>query len=386
MTRETLEWLNNNVLVGFKSDRQKWTDNGWSKTRDDGYGNTEMVPWFARDGYDGAFDGPVPVEAVNERLFNWDAVSAPMQCTIPTTIDAATGIDTDGNPVATIDMPEHQAIVRNDTNEVMGVFKSGYRIHQYSQWLLDNVANLVDGELQIDSAGLIRGGGVAWVSVSLPESICAVEGFAVRPRLLNFTSHTGQFATTYMRSVGIPVCDNSFMSEVKGGAKDGAEAVRVKHSSRSLKNLSSARDALGIVYQQTEEMTRFFEQLADWDVTDKLFKAVMDEITPIPAPVVKGGKVQNKRAITLAEGRQEELATMYVSDHRAAPWRGTALGVVQAFNTWDQQVRGASETRLERQMLATLSGDVAGFDAKVLNTLTGVCVEAGQSVPELVCA
>jgi hypothetical protein len=60
--------------------------------------------------------------------------------------------------------------VFSDDDTVMGVFGSGYVRHQHSEWLLTTVADLLDDDLAISSAGLLRGGAVAWVEVSIPET------------------------------------------------------------------------------------------------------------------------------------------------------------------------------------------------------------------------
>ena len=49
------------------------------------------------------------------------------------------------------------------------------------------MANILDDDLSISSAGLLRGGAVAWVEVSVPESITTPEGVVFRPNLLATT-------------------------------------------------------------------------------------------------------------------------------------------------------------------------------------------------------
>ena len=82
------------------------------------------------------------------------------------------GLDsTLGTPIKHGRLGDYQAIGRDDTDEVFKVFKSGYQIHQYREWLLGSVANLIDANLAIGSAGLLQNGGTAWVSIELPADI-----------------------------------------------------------------------------------------------------------------------------------------------------------------------------------------------------------------------
>jgi phage/plasmid-like protein (TIGR03299 family) len=154
MSRETLEWLNANTLVGFTAKRGR----AWHYRAD------------LQAGGGNHFPGAIPVEAVEHRLFEWDALESPVYVESPTT---------GGLAVA----PDRKAIVRSDTGTVMGIFTDGYVPHPYRQWLVRNVAAILDSDLGIGSAGLLRSGAVAWVSVEVP-----VLWNKIRPSL-PFSSH-----------------------------------------------------------------------------------------------------------------------------------------------------------------------------------------------------
>jgi len=53
----------------------------------------------------------------------------------------------------------------------MGIFSPGYTMHQYQEWLLTTVGDILDDTLAISSAGLLKAGAIAWVEVSVPDSI-----------------------------------------------------------------------------------------------------------------------------------------------------------------------------------------------------------------------
>jgi hypothetical protein len=40
----------------------------------------------------------------------------------------------------------------------MGIFAEGYQRHQYDEWLLGTVGNILDDSLSISSAGVLRKG------------------------------------------------------------------------------------------------------------------------------------------------------------------------------------------------------------------------------------
>lgn len=120
-------------------------------------------------------------------------------------------VDSQGEPVRWAPVEGRQAICRSDdhTGAVLGIFAPGYAMHQYDEWLLTTVANLLDDDLAIGSAGLPREGAIAWVEVSVPDTITTPEGVDFRPNLLATTSFDGSIATTFKRTITATVCDNT---------------------------------------------------------------------------------------------------------------------------------------------------------------------------------
>ena len=76
-----------------------------------------------------------------------------------------------------------------------------------------------------------------------------------------------------------------------------------------------------------------------------------------------------KQAISRIENKQERIKDMYRNDPRVAPFTGTALGVVQAFNTFNQHVIGKDENRVERNMMNALTGKVFNQDEQVMKVI-----------------
>ena len=71
-----------------------------------------------------------------------------------------------------------------------------------------------------------------------------------------------------------------------------------------------------------------------------------------------------------AANKREILERLYRHDERVSPWAGTGLGVVQAVNSYKHHegtVRGT--TRLERELLRTVTGDFTRTDRHCLEQL-----------------
>jgi phage/plasmid-like protein (TIGR03299 family) len=332
MSNETLKWLNENTLVGFTDKR----------------GNA----WHYRASLQGEqsnhYPGPIPVPDVERRLFAWDAITSPVWVKDPVTGELATA-------------PGRRAILRGDTGHVLGVFTDGYEPHPYAEWLIGTIARLLDADLSIGSAGLLRGGAVAWVSVEVPENVTTPEGVEFRPHLVGATSFDGSLATTFKRLVTNVVCDNTMAT----GLAEAGQQVKIKHSRYSKLRIGEARQALNIVYQIADQFAAEVARLCQTTVSSGQWAAFLDAHAPVPA--------ERGRARGLAERKRATLNRLWSHDTRVAPWAGTAFGVVQAVNTYahhEQTVRGAE--RAERNMLRAVTGAVDQLDHATLTTLNRV--------------
>ncbi len=147
MSKESISWLNTNTLIGCTDKR----GTAWH--------------WRAQEqsGQSNHYPGAIPVEDVQDRLFGWQAESRGLAVELPAAVVDATHWQ-GGLPRRWAVVPDRQAICRSDDTEgaVLGIFGPGYTRHQYREWLLATVADLLDDDLAISSAGLLRGGAIAW--------------------------------------------------------------------------------------------------------------------------------------------------------------------------------------------------------------------------------
>lgn len=351
MSRETMEWLNRNVLVGFTEKRG--------------------TAWHYRLSEQGDepnhYNGAIPVDDVERRLFHWSARSYPVTITVETTVEDPNidGLDDEtGVPIKHVVLDDWQAIGRDDTNEVFKVFKSGYRIHQFDEWLLETVANLVDDDdIAIASAGLLQNGGVAWVSIEMPESIQTPQGFDVRPQLLATTSHNGTLATTFKQTATAVVCDNT----LQWGLSGKGQMFKARHSKHSGFRLQTAREALDIVHVAGGDVIDEIERLSNIKVSDAQYTRLVKTIYPVPSL-----ETSNDAGVTRAKNKQSRLNTLWLEDERVVPWKGTALGVLQAINTFNHHYVGTDKSRAERNMLNALNGKTQKNDEMVMSLLTDI--------------
>ncbi len=341
MSRETLEWLNANTLIGYTAKR----GNAWHYRASD------------QGDEPNHYAGAIPVEDVERRLFSWTPVEGTVDSTY--TVDGMTHVITDTS---------RKTIIRPNTQTILGIFRSGFVVHEYRQWLLRQAELILDADLAIGSAGLLRGGAVAWLQVEIEDTISTPEGVDFRPFLTAATSLDGSLASTYQTGAQVVVCDNTLSAALS----DKSKMLKVKHSKRSAGRLADVRDALGIVHDVAGDFAAEVAQLCSITVTDSQWQSFVAEHTGAAAHT----EATSARAKTNASDLGERLTALYREDVRVAPWTGTAYGVLAAVNTYAhhvQPLRGDAK-RVERNQLRAVTGDVDKLDAGVLETLERVLV------------
>lgn len=328
MSQETAQWLNVNTLIGFTDKRG--------------------TAWHYREELQGDesnhYPGAIPLDDVLRRLFAFEVNSSPLY------IPSGDGF---------VEVPGRQAMVTSDSGEVLGIFKEGYQGHSYKEWLIDNVATILDDSLSIGSAGLLRNRAQAWVSVEVPENVTTPEGVEFRPNLLACTSYDGSLATTFGRKFTVTVCDNTLSAALS----EQGQSFKVKHTRYSGYKLTSAREALAIVHTMAEDFSAEIASLCKQKVSNAAWNRMLDLVIPVPD--------EPGRAMTMAEKKRGEIVNLYNNDDRAASWNGTAFGVLQAFNTWNHhyaQVR-KGVPRIVRNMENVVTDKMATADANIMQSL-----------------
>ena len=338
MSQETNSWLNTMTLIGNVLKRGKaWH---WRESEQEGETNH--------------YDNFVPIEDVRRRLFDWSAVQTPVFIK-----------NENGN---FIEIDDRKAVMHDKTKKVFGVFSNRFNIHQFDDALLKNLEQIIDSnELGIDSAGLLQGGGKAWVQISVPENVTTQDGFTFRPTLLGSTAHNGSLATTYRRVMQAVVCDNTLDLALNESTK---AMFKIRHKGKASfdGHMTEVRDALEIVYQTSDEMLAELNALTAWAVTDNQFTKLVEQMYPIAVGLSTNDQ-PSKKSITMQTDKREALQSLWASDERVTPWRNTALAVVQAFTTYNQHIAGTDAKRVGRNYNRLVNGQQGSADAIVLERL-----------------
>lgn len=346
MSRYDIKYLNENTLIGRTDERGNAWHNRFDLTMADGL--TNHYPGF------------IPVEDVISRLLSFDVVKVPVSITIPEIITAE-GV----TPARTEVVPDRFAWARDDNWKVMGIHGDGYVGHGYKKWLIDNVLKMVGDDAGIANVVLLAHGAQCAVQIELPKNIDAGNGVSVSPFILATTSFDGSIATTYKRGFTNVVCDNTmsmFLAE-------SGETYKRRHTRNSEFSILDAAGALNTLHLIGDQVTAEINRLLTIDVSDKHWGQFIEAHYPITDEIrAKGG-----RALTIRENMRTAVTGLYRTDVRVQPWAGTAWGVVQAVNTFNEHlatVKGAD--RYERKFTRAIAGKTTADDTATLTTLGNV--------------
>lgn len=332
MSQENMTWLNTMTLIGYTDQR----GNAWHYRAESQGDESNHYP------------GAIPVDDVLRRLFNFGVVERDIFVA-----------RADGSREHARKIEGRKAMTCDDNGDVLGIFSDGYKGHDYKEWLLDNIATILDDELGIGSAGLLKSRAQAWVQVEVPETITTPEGVAFRPTLLAATSYDGSLSTTYGRKVQLVVCDNTLSAALS----EGGQQLKVKHTRNSELRISDAREALAIVHTMADDFAAEVARLTAVPVSENAFQKILDAVIPRPD---EAGRSQS-----IADRKRDEIIHLYRADERCAPWSGTAFGVLQTFNTWQHHVATVKgeKTRAQRNYERAITNDGQRFDAGILDAV-----------------
>ena len=362
MSRYTIDELARWTRVGFTAQRGNpwWCDNTMA----------------ARLGWDQCvWDGPVPLEVVR------NLVTAPKFATVPL---SAVGDVISPDGVTRIDITDsgRVAVVRYDLDDpaIVGVFSSGYRIHDYEETLLGLTADLIgdpeaaDLGLEIASAGIYGElGQWGWVQVTLPSTEVA-PGFPVAPFMAVTTSHDGTKPTGIRIGGRAIVCDNTHDLFTLSAVN----RAYARHTAHSLDRLAMIRRTLGLFKGDlTSTIPDTYKMLVETKVTNDQWNGFVDLHFNRPAEHApsENAPAGAKTAWTRWEARTAPVNDLWFGDDpRVAPWHGTALGALQAVNTVKSWGKEPSVSSFARQMNGVTSTG-SSSDGKVMKTLAKVTGE-----------
>lgn len=220
----------------------------------------------------------------------------------------------------------YNAVVRDDTNAVLGVVGDRYTPFQNVEGfdLLDDL--VMSGELRYEAAGSLMGGSLIYLLARTPEGI-TIGGDpdeTIDPFLLLSNTHDGSRAGTVATTPIRVACRNTERVALKG--------AKHRWSFRHTKNVSQkadeARRTLGLALDYFQKFEEVANRLLAQPMTAAEFERRFVPLV-IPTPILKDGE-KDGRAMTNALQARELLRSVHRQSDNIANVRGTRWGAFQA--------------------------------------------------------
>jgi phage/plasmid-like protein (TIGR03299 family) len=154
----------------------------------------------------------------------------------------------------------HGAIVRQDTDEILGVVGPSYMPFQNSQMAEIFEPLVADGSISIQTAGSLFNGRRVWMLGRFGADTVIANGDTVRKYMLLAHGHDGQFSVRFGFTPIRVVCWNTLSAAV---GSEESKLVRCLHTSGLQQNLETLRDAMKSgeeIFELTAEQYRKLSQ------------------------------------------------------------------------------------------------------------------------------
>ena len=304
MSKETYQWLADNVRAGFANTRRPW----WANAAE-AEGNTLSL-----------YPEAVPMDEVVKLIASWEPI-------------------TEGLYTADMELvPTHKLVRASDNHQQIGVIGADAAVHSYREWLTGTVQETVGDDAQISSAGLLRNRAQAWVQIERPETAVGPDGILFSVAVVLSTSLDGSLASQINQNDQLVICDNTLNI-----ARGQGLAAHYKHTKNSGSKLGAYRGVMTAIMHGETDFREELERELAVKVDNAQFERFLDAFIPV-------NDDDHPKKKTRSDRKRQEITDLYRNDPRVAEWTGTEFGVVQAANTWQthmSQLRNATKFELD---------------------------------------
>ena len=230
-----------------------------------------------------------------------------------------------------IAVPSKKAVLRTDTNDVLGVVGNNYAPVQNRQAFAFLDAIVADGSLRYHTCGALRKGEKIWLLAKLPGQIRVRFSDDISEKyLLLHNSHDGSSALRVFYTAIRVVCANTLSMADREGRGEG---IAIRHQGDLTSRIRQARDVLGLAHRHFDDLEGQFDLMArhypSHGEVSAFFKALYpdpEEGNPARAQNVRdelfrlfeAGKGQDIPEIRSTTYAALNAVTEYVDHHRPA--------------------------------------------------------------------
>ena len=256
-----------------------------------------------------------------------------------------------------IPVPTRQAVIRSDTNDVLGVVGNSYQPVQNHQCFGFLDAVVADGRLRYHTAGALGLGERVWMLAKLPGEIRIKDSEDVTEQfLLLSNSHDGSSALRVFFTPIRVVCANTLgMAE----RKSRGQGVSIIHKGDLAAKVGESQEILGLAKQFYDSLSEQINRLANHYPSRRQLEVYFSTLYP-DQPEVKNRRAENVRneLFRLFEwGRGQEIP-----ETKLTTW--SAFNAVTEFVDHHRSTRGRTEQeRASRRLQSAWFGNGAQLKA-----------------------
>jgi phage/plasmid-like protein (TIGR03299 family) len=183
-------------------------------------------------------------------------------------------------------VPDHQAVARDDNDEVLSVPTGDYSVitHGHMGRILDAVLES-DSKVRFETAGSSNGGKQVWALAYLDEPYQVPGDFSPTfPFLALLNSHDRSTSCSVTYTDVRVVCWNTWNAAAAQGERTGARYV-FRHTGNIDERIAEAKQALAELRKDSEATRQLFEHLAQQPVDGHQVKTFTELFLPSPRDV-----------------------------------------------------------------------------------------------------
>lgn len=293
--------------------------------KNDSMFSVREVPWHGLGNV--IEETPTIEEAIVASGLDWKASLCKMQ------------VETDAGEI--IKVPDQFAIMRNDTQDILGTVGNRYQIYQNSEmWDFIDTFQKQSG-IKLETAGSLKNGRTTWV---LAKNGCmeAVSGDPIEEYFL-FRNGFDGWSTISALFTNIRVVCNNTLSAALRGSKN---IFNVRHTKSAGDQLAQVQQALGIRSKYQTKLSEALDTLAKKDMSATDTERFLENVIfPLPTKnvqivgeddTVAPEATVSKNARTQRANKIEAVTNLIETGAGAdiAGVRGTAYGLYNALTEW----------------------------------------------------
>ena len=299
-------------------------------------------------------------EAATQAGLNWEVSPVPIQAYRNRNV----------NPYEVVtdyfNVPRKQAILRQDTEEVIGVVGEKYKVVQNME-VFSALDSLVDsGEARYSAAGEYNNGANVWMIMELPNGV-QVANDPHAAFLLVQSSHDGSGAVRIRPIIERIFCANQINKLITKGKKNDY-TYTMKHTTNAKLSVQDIRNITQLTYQSIAEYEEVASHLLSRGANHLRAREIFRKVWALPSTVESKPydllTQGERRQQTLAYAARDKAWEIYQNSPTQENIKGTDFGIWQAVVEYaDHHASGGAE----RLAVATLSGRNDAIKNKALD-------------------